>query len=917
MALSPLLLALLLTPAQNLATLAAPRPLSYADLPAGFADTVVARGLNGATAMAIAPDGRVFVCEQTGAVRVVKDDRLLETPFVQLAVDSAWERGLLGIALDPAFPGQPYVYLLYVADKPYPHHRLSRFTARGDVAVPGSEMVLLEGDDQRKLGGAVPAGHQGGPIQFGPDGKLYLCIGEQTAGEPAQRLDTFQGKLLRLNRDGSIPEDNPFYRSAKGKYRAIWAVGLRNPYGLAFQRSTGRMFFNDVGGSRYEEINEGRSGANYGWPLAEGPSVGKGLTGPVHAYDRSVGRSITAGVFYEPRISSFPDRHQGKYFFCDYIDNWIRVLDPTLPGKVERFAGGLRGPVDLRVTTDGSLLVLQRNVWVKDDKYRGGTGSLHRITWATMASGLPRIVKQPADAVVAPGQKVTLSVEAEGTGPLAYQWDRDGVAVKDATSPALEVPPGAQGRYRCLVTGAKGAARSATVRVRTLSLATALNVKEALPGVECRSYEIGDFFDLDAMPHVRRQVVSRLDPTPRTRDERFALVHTGLLRVPEDGVYTFHVTGKHATLWLAHRRVDGPVGLRKGYHALRLVHVHDSGKPSLSVTWSGPGFAASELPTTALWHAGAAPLARPLPWTLHVPPTPEALPERLSRTGLFRSLKELTPATGVVPYDVNSPLWSDGASKRRWIALPHADAITFRPRGEWGFPAATVFVKHFELGTRRLETRLLVTDGEGSGYGVTYRWRPDGSDADLLKDGLSEKVGERTWQYPGRGDCLVCHTTTAGFVLGVTTRQLHRAGKDENQLHAWARRGLLDRVPGDLSTLSQLPSMSDTKVSLERRVRSYLDANCAFCHRPGGAPGQFDLRFDSAMPRQQLLKAPLAAADLGLPDARLIVPGEPGRSMLYLRMQRRQDVYNMPPLASNHPDAEALAALEAWIKGMK
>src|SRR5262249_23044998 len=160
----------------------------------------------------------------TGALRVVKDDKLLENAFMTLKVDSAWERGLIGVALDPDFPGRPFVYLCYVTGEPYPHHRVSRFTAKGDSALPASELVLLEGDDQTRLGGKIPAGHQGGAIHFGVDGKLYVAIGEQTAGEPAQSFETLQGKLLRINSDGSIPNDNPFVNKAKGKYRAIWAM---------------------------------------------------------------------------------------------------------------------------------------------------------------------------------------------------------------------------------------------------------------------------------------------------------------------------------------------------------------------------------------------------------------------------------------------------------------------------------------------------------------------------------------------------------------------------------------------------------------------------------------------------------------------------------------------------------------------
>src|SRR5262249_15274895 len=147
----------------------------------------------------------IFICEQTGTLRVVKEDKLLAEPFLQVEVDSYWERGLIGVTLDPDFAHNGFIYICYVSPKPYPHHRISRFTARGDQAVPGSEVVLVEGDDQTKLGGSIPAGHQGGAIHFGKDGKLYIAIGEQTAGMPSQELNTFQGKLLRINRDGTIP----------------------------------------------------------------------------------------------------------------------------------------------------------------------------------------------------------------------------------------------------------------------------------------------------------------------------------------------------------------------------------------------------------------------------------------------------------------------------------------------------------------------------------------------------------------------------------------------------------------------------------------------------------------------------------------------------------------------------------------
>jgi glucose/arabinose dehydrogenase len=276
-----------------------PRLARAVEVPPGFIAETIATNLNAATAIAPAPDGRLFIADQTGKLLVWKAGRVLDTPALTLRVTDCWERGLIGVTLDPEFPRAPHLPLLYVTDRPFVHHVLSRFMVEGDRIDPASEKILLEGDDLAKLGGSVPAGHQGGALRFGSDGKLYVSIGEQTAGEPSQRLDTLQGKILRLNRDGSIPEDNPFLAQATGKYRAIFARGVRNSFGLAAQLNAdgGRMFFTDVGGSAFEEVNELKAGANYGWPRAEGFSTNAAFTNPLHAYPPMIGQSIVGGSF--------------------------------------------------------------------------------------------------------------------------------------------------------------------------------------------------------------------------------------------------------------------------------------------------------------------------------------------------------------------------------------------------------------------------------------------------------------------------------------------------------------------------------------------------------------------------------------------------------------------------------------------
>src|SRR5262249_31661550 len=157
-----------------------------------------------------------------------------------------------------------------------------------------SEKILLEGDDQTKLGGKVPAGHQGGAIHFGTDGKLYIAIGEQTAETPAQDLHSLLGKMLRIDADGRIPDDNPFVNQTEGKNRAIWARGLRNPFRFAVQPGTGRIWANDVGSNKFEEVNEIVRGGNYGWPLSEGPTSDARFRGPLWHYPAA---SICGGAF--------------------------------------------------------------------------------------------------------------------------------------------------------------------------------------------------------------------------------------------------------------------------------------------------------------------------------------------------------------------------------------------------------------------------------------------------------------------------------------------------------------------------------------------------------------------------------------------------------------------------------------------
>lgn len=358
-------------------------PVAAATLPTGFTETLVASGLSAPTAMAFAPDGRLFVCQQGGQLRVIKNGVLLGPPFVTVTTTANGERGLLGIAFDPNFAVNQFVYVYYTAATPAIHNRVSRFTASGDVAAGGETIIF----DLNNLTGAT--NHNGGAIHFGPDGKLYIDVGENANPANSQSIGNLLGKVLRINSDGTIPSDNPttfpgIAGSPTGNNRAIWAVGLRNPYTFTFQPGTGRMFINDVGQSTWEEINDGIAGSNYGWSICEGfcAPANANFRDPLfeygHGSSATTGCAITGGAFYNPTTATFPSDYVGKYFFAEFCTGWIRRFDPGT-GTSVAFASGISSPVDLIVTNDGSLYYLAN-----------GSGSVFRVQFSnpTASNGI-------------------------------------------------------------------------------------------------------------------------------------------------------------------------------------------------------------------------------------------------------------------------------------------------------------------------------------------------------------------------------------------------------------------------------------------------------------------------------------------------------------------------------------------------
>lgn len=301
-------------------------------------------------------------------------------------------------------------------------------------------------------------------------------------------------------------------------------------------------------------------------------------------------------------------------------------------------------------------------------------------------------------------------------------------------------------------------------------------------------------------------------------------------------------------------------------------------------------------------------------------------PSLLSATGLFTSVSALTPAQGLIAYDVTTPLWSDNATKRRWMALPGEGRIAFHARDSWDFPIGTVFVKHFELprpagGTRRVETRVFLRQNE-RWTGITYRWNSAGTDATLLTNGLVESIDlgsgqSQTWQYPSSSECLSCHTSAGGRVLGVRTHQLAIAKTyahgTQPEIDAWNCAKLFDFDIRDKSRFQFSKALGDTTATRTKRARSYLASNCEMCHQPAGpAPGDMDMRFTRAVRDWNVINVPPSEGNLGFPTAMRILPGNRFLSTLWLR-QAVTDPHVRMARGTSLIDPTAVGLIGDWI----
>ncbi len=478
------------------------QPRASLQAPTGFSQEVVASGLNLPTAFVHLPDGRILIAEKDGVVRLYTNGALQPTPFIDIQdrVSSFSDRGLLGIAADPDFATNGYIYLLYTYENDPANlegpktGRLARYTAVGDTASPASEFVVLGTQVGSSCHNFPPGAdcipsdglsHSVGNLKFASDGTLFLTLGDASAYDSvdpdalrAQDLDSLAGKLLHITRTGQGLSSNPFWNGNAGANRSkVWSYGLRNPYRFNLRPGTNTPYLGDVGWNTWEELDVARAGANLGWPCYEGPEQQPGyaaldacqqlyaqgpaaVTMPLHAWKHDVGWTSTGGAFYTG--TSYPDPYRGAYFFGDYGAGWISSLqvdanDNLIPGSVQTFATGVGGPVDIETGPDTLLYAIDINA-----------GTLQRYTYSrintpptAVASADPREGYPPLSVQFSSAG----SSDPEGDA-LQFSWDfGDGSPLSSLASPQHTYTTVGLNTATLTVNDGHGGTQSATVRI--------------------------------------------------------------------------------------------------------------------------------------------------------------------------------------------------------------------------------------------------------------------------------------------------------------------------------------------------------------------------------------------------------------------------------------------------------------------
>ncbi|WPQ66470.1 PQQ-dependent sugar dehydrogenase [Chitinophaga sancti] len=433
---------------------------AFGQLPSAFVlKQLSGNNINEATALAHAPDGRIFIAERGGSVKVYQNGTVSTVHFV--STTTANEQGLLGITLHPQFATNGQFYIFYTNAASTVHY-LDRVTINAANQITDTTRIM-------EFDPIINGFHNGGAILF-KDNYLYVAIGESNSPAEATKLDTYRGKILRLTADGQPAPGNPYYNTpnASRQQRSIWAIGMRNPWKMALDPVSGKIFVVNVGGN-YEEIDDvtapdSTKHYNYGWDGKgqSGPEQPDSTIAPVFAYPHDGwGCAITSGVFFNPTNTKYPAEYKNRFYFSDWCADWFKSVDATNPG-----AGATTFSTTNFRSVLGTSVGLDGNIYFV---YYGTNGSLYRLEYDT--TQLPVIVNQPQSQAIVTGDPVEFSVTSSGALPLTYQWQKNGVNISGATADTFVIAAVAasdSANYRCIVSNSAGRDTSNNAKLTVL-----------------------------------------------------------------------------------------------------------------------------------------------------------------------------------------------------------------------------------------------------------------------------------------------------------------------------------------------------------------------------------------------------------------------------------------------------------------
>ncbi len=876
-----------------------------------FQRVTVAEGLDLPMEFEISADGRAFVVSKCGKFYGWKLEGGTATQTATVPnVRCVFEDGLLSLALDPNFTQNNYLYVQYTA--PGSKTRVSRFTVNANNGLnTASESILLEWTT-----GNEAHGHMGGSLKFDKGGNLIITTGDNnaasgyfSAGAQATSGNTndLRGKVLRITptADGkyTIPAGNLF--PADATHRAeIYGMGFRNPFRINIDPLTGYLYVGDIGPDAsadsaegpggLDELNELRTAGNYGWPHIIGynqPYAGFNPNNIVNNYVTNTGAKNLPPA--KPALWTI--RHQA-----------------TMAGPVYRFNEAIKNDFKLPAYYDGRLIFWDFN-------------SSKFFTINLAAGANPPVAEEfPLNTG---GVQGAIDAELDPRTQQLYvlQWG-SGCCDKEPFNNGV--------LYRFDYIGGRDNGTN-------LSLGSVATATSAVGG-NAAAYAV------DGDPTTRWESAAS-DPQTLTIDLRQDTKIATIVLKWEAAFSSKYVieASTNGTTWEVLVNEPNGTGSTK-------LHMINSTKAyryvRLTGTARGTNYGHSLFEFEV--YAGTDTLPEE-PLTqyayLNMPKTLDAaftgVPKLLSQTGAFSNTANMTPSTNLLPFAPNSQLWSDNAAKSRWISIPATKKVKWDAKNNWVYPEGTVVVKHFALPTnatnpaitKRLETRLIVVKADGKIYGVTYKWRADNSDADLLTAGQLETInitnangttGTQTWAYPSPTECMDCHNAQSAQILGLSTRQLngnftYPNGVTENQLVRWNNLGLFSPAFNNtqVATFDKMAALTDTSASLETRIKSYLDANCAHCHGTGQGGSQWDARFNTPLAQMQIVNQNTTGIrnyqnDYGIANAKVIAAGKPLESILYIRDKSTNTNDRMPPIGRLTEHKEYIDLLNQWITSL-